>query len=46
MELKVTGMHDFKVKEGYSAETSGGIFTMIAPDKVNDFIAESLEKYG
>jgi hypothetical protein len=46
MDLKITGMHDFKVKEGFSAETSGGIFTMIAPEKANDFMKESLEKYG
>ncbi len=46
MELKITGMHDFKVKEGFSAETSGGIFTMIAAEKANDFMKESLEKYG
>ena len=46
MDLKITGMHDFKVKEGFSAETSGSIFTMIAAEKANDFMKESLEKYG
>jgi len=35
-------MHDFKVTEGYSAETSGGIFTIIEADKAKDFMAESL----
>ena len=30
MERKVTGMHDFKLTEGFSAETSGGILTMMA----------------
>lgn len=42
MHLKITGMHDFKVTEGYSAETSGGIFTIIEADKAKDFMAESL----
>jgi len=46
MHLKITGMHDFKVMEGYSAETSGGIFAIIEEDKAKDFMAESLEKYG
>jgi selenide,water dikinase len=46
MNLKITGMHDFKVSQGYSAETSGGILTMMDPSKAKDFISESKEKYG
>jgi hypothetical protein len=39
-------MHDFKVTEGYSAETSGGIMTMMHPMNARDFIKEALEEYG
>ena len=46
MDLKISKMHDFKVKKGFSAETSGGLLCMISNDKANDFIAESREKYG
>ena len=46
MDLKISKMHDFKVKKGFSAETSGGLLCMISKDKANDFIAESREKYG
>ena len=31
---------NFKLSEGYSAETSGGIFCMVEKDKVKDFVAE------
>jgi len=31
---------NFKLKEGFSAETSGGILMCIAKDKANDFIQE------
>lgn len=31
MNRKIDGMHDFKVLEGFSAETSGGILTMVKP---------------
>jgi hypothetical protein len=37
---------NFKLTAGYSAETSGGIFAMISPDKVNDFVREHKEVYG
>jgi len=31
MDRKIPGFHDFKVTAGYSAETSGGILTMMQP---------------
>ena len=37
---------NFKLLEGFSAETSGGIMCMISKDKVKDFRNELLEKYG
>ena len=43
---KVEGMPDFKVSEGYSAETSGGILTMLEADKAKDFVAECIDEYG
>jgi len=39
-------MHDFKVTKGYSAETSGGILTMMSPDNAKEFIKASEEEYG
>jgi hypothetical protein len=39
-------MHDFKVTEGYSAETSGGLMTMMAPDAASEFIKASLGEFG
>lgn len=45
-ERTVTGMHDFKVAAGYSAETSGGILTMMHPQLAREFIKESLGEYG
>ena len=46
MDCKVTGMHNFRVRDGYSAETSGGLLAMIPPENVNDFVRESAETYG
>lgn len=46
MHLSIEGHHDFKVMEGFSAETSGGILTMLPPDRADDFIRESREVYG
>ena len=45
-ERKITGIHDFKVTQGFSAETSGGILTMMRPDRARDFIKASLGEYG
>jgi len=42
----VTGLHDFKVTKGYSAETSGGILTMMHPQNAREFIKEAMDKYG
>jgi len=39
-------MPNFKLREGYSAETSGGILTMLDPTKARDFIAEIEQTYG
>lgn len=46
MHLKIDNLPDFKVMEGYSAETSGGILCMLPPDKAKDFVAESRQVYG
>ena len=40
MATPVEGMPDFKVKEGYSAETSGGIMAMMDAGKAREFAAE------
>lgn len=45
-ERIVTGLHDFKVKEGFSAETSGGIMTMMHPMNAREFIKEAASEYG
>ncbi len=45
-DKKVTGMHDFKVTKGFSAETSGGIFTMLPPNAAREFIKASLGEFG
>lgn len=37
---------DFKLLEGYSAETSGGLLIMVPPERVNDFMAELQESHG
>ena len=46
MHNKVDSMPDFKVTQGYSAETSGGIMTMINPTKASDFVAELEQEHG
>lgn len=45
-ERKITGLHDFKLTEGFSAETSGGILTMMKPDKAREFLRASLGEFG
>jgi selenide, water dikinase len=45
MTTKVDGMFDFKVIDGYSAETSGGILAMIESSVVDDLVREAKEKY-
>jgi len=39
-QLDKTKARNFKFQEGYSAETSGGLFLCIEKEKVNDFIDE------
>lgn len=46
MDQPVEGMPDFKVTGGYSAETSGGILTMLPAAKAKDFVKESEEVFG
>lgn len=37
---------NFKLLEGYSAETSGGLFLMCPPDKVNLFMEDLKANFG
>lgn len=46
MDVINNNILNFKLTSGYSAETSGGIFCMIEPSKVNDFVKEHKETYG
>jgi selenide,water dikinase len=46
MDVINNNVQNFKLLEGYSAETSGGILTMLEKSKVKDFINEHKEKYG
>ncbi len=46
MHTKVEGMPDFKVTQGYSAETSGGIMTMVDAAVASDFMSELEQKHG
>jgi selenide,water dikinase len=46
MEIINKHVLNFKLTEGYSAETSGGIFCMIEPSKVKDFVRDHKEVYG
>ena len=40
------GVLNFKLTEGFSAETSGGLFVMLDPTRVDGFIREHKEVYG
>jgi hypothetical protein len=46
MDRNIQGFHDFKVTAGFSAETSGGILTMMAPEQAREFIRASLGEFG
>jgi len=46
MNLKIDGMADFKVSEGFSAETSGGILCMIPEARAKDFMQAHLDEFG
>ena len=37
---------NFRLTEGYSAETSGGLLMMIPPDRVQSLQSELLNTYG
>jgi selenide,water dikinase len=46
MNRQIKGMPNFKLLEGFSAETSGGILTMVHHKLAKDFVNEAKEKYG
>lgn len=46
MHKSYEGLHDFKVLEGYSAETSGGILALLDSESADLFMAEAVEVYG
>lgn len=46
MARMIDGMPNFKVLKGFSAETSGGILTMISHTKARDFINEASDRFG
>ena len=46
MDKPIDGMHDFKVKSGRSAETSGGLLAMLGPAEARQFIQESESEHG
>jgi len=37
---------NFKLLEGYSAETSGGLMTMVPPENAEAFMKELEDKFG
>lgn len=39
-------MTAYRLLQGFAAETSGGIFCMIEPFKVKDFVTEHKERFG
>lgn len=42
----VKHLRDYKLPQGYSAETSGGLFIMLDKTKYKDFMKELREEYG
>jgi selenide, water dikinase len=46
MHLKFDNMPNFRVTEGFSAETSGGILCMVDKQNAGDFVAEHMERFG
>ena len=46
METPIDGMHDFKVRTGSSAETSGGLLVMLGQAEARQFIEESESEFG
>lgn len=46
MDVISSNVLNFRLLQGYSAETSGGILCMISPDKAADFVREHREVYG
>lgn len=46
MEAINDNVLNFKLKEGYSAETSGGLLVMVPPDKVDAFQNDLKNDFG
>jgi selenide, water dikinase len=46
MNRQFDDMPNFRLMEGFSAETSGGILCMISKSKAGDFIREAQEEFG
>jgi selenide,water dikinase len=46
MHLQFENMPNFRVMEGFSAETSGGILCMVDKENTADFMAEHMERFG
>lgn len=46
MSSTYEGLHDFKVLEGYSAETSGGILAILSEEDAEQYVKEAHEVYG
>lgn len=45
-EEEVEGMPAFGLRKGYSAETSGGILTMMKEASARDFVAALAQEHG
>ena len=39
-------IQDFRLMDGFSAETSGGLLMMLPENKANDFMKELLQEHG
>jgi len=46
MNRQFEDMPNFRLMEGFSAETSGGILCMISKSKAEDFVREAQEEFG
>ena len=46
MEVINDNVLDFKLIEGYSAETSGGLLVMVPPEKAQQFQEDLEEEFG
>ena len=46
MDIINNNVFDFKLMQGYSAETSGGLFAMVPPERLEAFQSELLSEFG